>query len=79
MADDPKRSAAQEQMDDHLFEDDDDAEDGDDLLEQECGLMHDGQCAMAGTEHCDFTCPYRDSEDFAGSAAWNKKHGARSR
>jgi hypothetical protein len=51
-------------------------------LEMECGLMHDGQCSMAGSEHCDFTCPRRDSEDFAGSAAWIKKHkrnGKRSR
>lgn len=42
----------------------------------ECGLMADGQCAMAGTEHCDFSCPNRDSEDFCGSKAWLKKHGA---
>lgn len=41
----------------------------------ECGLMHDGQCTQAGTEHCDFVCPMRDSEFFAGSKAWRKKHG----
>lgn len=59
-----------------IYPDPDDIDDGDefDWLEQECGLADDGQCAMAGTEHCDFTCPYRDSEDFAGSEAWNKKH-----
>lgn len=79
MPDDPKRAAMQEQIDDHLYEDDDEAEDEDFWLEQECGLMHDGQCAMAGAEHCDFTCPWRDSEDFAGSAAWIKKHGGRLR
>ena len=28
----------------------------------------------AGTEHCDFICPYRNSEHFAGSAAWRAKH-----
>lgn len=22
----------------------------------ECGLMPDGQCSMAGTEHCDWDC-----------------------
>jgi hypothetical protein len=53
--------------------------DDDDWLDMECGLRADGQCGMAGTEHCDFSCPNRDSEDFAGSAAWNKKHGARLR
>lgn len=57
------------------FEDDDGSSDECDWLEMECGLMHDGQCAMAGTEHCDFTCPNRDSEDFCGSAPWIKKHG----
>lgn len=43
-------------------------------LEQECGLRHDGQCGLAGTEHCDFVCPWRNSEDFAGSSAWIAKH-----
>ena len=42
----------------------------------ECGLGDDGQCALAGTEHCDFCCPYRDSDLFAGSAAWNRKRAA---
>ena len=48
-----------------------------DLMEEaeaECGLHSDGQCSLAGTEHCDFVCPFRDSEDFAGSEAWCKKH-----
>ena len=31
---------------------DDDEEDGQD----ECGLMPDGQCLLAGTEHCDWDC-----------------------
>lgn len=51
-----------------------DEEDGDDF---DCGLMPDGQCMSAGTEHCDFDCPNRDSEDFAGSAAWCRKHGVK--
>lgn len=33
---------------------------------EECGRWHDGKlgrfCAKAGTEECDFECPYRDSE-----------------
>lgn len=53
----------------------DDEMDEDELLEEECGLGPDGQCSNAGTEHCDFVCPNRDSEDFAGSKAWKKKHG----
>ena len=26
----------------------------------ECGMGPDGYCALAGTEHCDFDCPFRD-------------------
>ena len=40
-----------------------------------CGLGRGGQCSLAGTEHCDFICPFRDSEDFAGSKAWAALHG----
>ena len=43
--------------------------------DENCGLMEDGQCVMAGTEHCDFECPNRDSDLFCGSAAWLAKHG----
>lgn len=50
-----------------------DDEDGDDW--DECGLMHDGQCSMAGSEHCDFCCPNRMSDMFCGSPAWLRKHG----
>lgn len=49
-------------------------EDDGDYLDAECGLRPDGQCALAGTEHCDFCCPNRNSELFAGSAAWHEKH-----
>lgn len=49
-----------------------DEEDGDDI---DCGLMPDGQCAMAGSEECDWVCPHSRSEHFAGSAAWRRKHG----
>jgi hypothetical protein len=60
------------------IDEDNEYEDDEDGLDDECGLMGDGQCTMAGTEHCDFSCPNRDSEDFCGSAAWRKKHAARS-
>lgn len=56
------------------FIDDDGDDDEYDWLDQECHLNDDGQCGLAGTEHCDFECPYRDSELFAGSEAWHKKH-----
>ena len=62
---------------DHAYNSDDDEEadwddeDGDD----DCGLLEDGQCLMAGTEHCDFECPNRNSEFFCGSRAWCRKRG----
>lgn len=31
---------------------------------EECGLGSDGYCMLAGTEHCDFECPFRDDECF---------------
>lgn len=40
----------------------------------DCMLMDDGQCMAAGSEWCEFECPYRDSELFAGSKAWIEKH-----
>lgn len=40
----------------------------------DCMLGDDGQCMAAGSEWCEFECPYRDSELFAGSAAWLAKH-----
>jgi hypothetical protein len=49
-----------------------DEEDGD---YEDCGLMSDGQCLKAGSEECDWECPNRNSELFAGSRAWCKKHG----
>lgn len=82
MTDDPKTlppGTDDHFFDDQYFDDDDGDLDDLDLLEQECGLRGDGQCGMAGTEHCDFICPLRDSVDFAGSAAWNKKHAKRGR
>lgn len=40
----------------------------------DCHLGRDGQCTAAGSEMCDWECPMRDSEFFAGSKAWNEKH-----
>ena len=66
--------------DDHRFDYmdyDDDAADEDDPDWFECGLGPDGQCSKAGSEECDFNCPYRDSEEFAGSRAWHAKRAQR--
>lgn len=30
------------------------------IAAQECGRLSDGTCTLAGTEHCDFECPFRD-------------------
>jgi hypothetical protein len=71
------REWTQEEIDamERDFDDDDHYElDPMEEAEMECGLHRDGQCGLAGTEHCDFTCPFRDSEHFAGSAAWRAKH-----
>ncbi len=59
--------------DEHCYEDEE-AFDYDD-----CGLMSDGQCTKAGSEECDFTCPNRHSELFAGSKAWHEKHARKKR
>lgn len=29
-----------------------------DFLSGECGQMPDGSCSQAGTEYCDFECPF---------------------
>lgn len=47
----------------------DDFEEVDELEEAlgECGLLpkeQGGGCQLAGTEHCDFDCPFRDDEEF---------------
>lgn len=66
---------ARDTLDDPYYhDDDDDGHEGEDDFEEECGLMNDGQCTMAGSEHCDFVCPNRDGELFVGSRAWHKKH-----
>lgn len=41
---------------------DDDCDDDDDFENalDECGMTSEGICMLAGTEHCDFECPFRD-------------------
>lgn len=56
----------------HMADYDDaaDDEEGDGLEDDfDCGLMSNGQCAKAGSEECDWSCPNRESELFAGSVA----------
>lgn len=52
----------------------DDDEDDEDWLD--CGLSIDGQCSKAGSEECDWECPYSHGERYAGSEAWHKEHNA---
>jgi hypothetical protein len=49
-----------------------DEEDGDDF---DCHLRPDGQCGAAGSEMCDWECPWSRSQFFVGSDAWSRKHG----
>jgi hypothetical protein len=47
---------------DWCTDEDDFGEDEQEFLQSldECGLQDDGLCLDAGTEYCDFECPYRD-------------------
>lgn len=46
-------------LNDGRFEDDDPTdEDAYDRLEDDCGRSHDGSCSMAGSEYCDWECPF---------------------
>ena len=49
--------------DDSYGDDDYDEDDEEDEFQyhlDNCGQMPDGSCGLAGTEHCDFECPFRD-------------------
>jgi len=65
-----------DERDDCFFEDDSEDEDS---WEDECGLGKGGYCSLAGTEHCDFVCPNRDSDMFRGSVAWRAKYSKRTK
>lgn len=58
--------------------DDDDCEpmdDDDGFSGFDCGLdPESGQCALAGSEDCDWECDNRNSEWFAGSERYCRKH-----
>ena len=53
------REWTQEQIDDHMFQDDEREFDDEDFdwVEAMCSMGPDGQCGQAGSEHCDFECP----------------------
>lgn len=46
-----------------MDEDDYQPDDGDEMQElfDACGQTQDGTCQLAGTEYCDFECPFRDA------------------
>lgn len=45
---------------DHLWDDDDEDEPEDDF---DCMMMDDGTCLKAGSEECEFECPYRRDDE----------------
>jgi hypothetical protein len=52
---------------DHDYEDLEDDEDELSEALDECGLLPlnlGGGCTLAGTEHCDFECPFRDHPEW---------------
>lgn len=58
----------------HDFDDYEDDEDVGEEAYYDCGLMPDGQCLKAGSEECDWECPYSHGEFYCSSALWQKKH-----
>lgn len=44
-----------------FYDEDEPYDPEEDDLGDECGRTGDGTCMLAGTEFCDFDCPYRDS------------------
>lgn len=45
----------------HDYDDDHDEPDDDEAWDElMCSMGPDGQCGQAGSEYCDFDCPYRD-------------------
>lgn len=49
------------------YDDDDEPDelDEDERALSECGQTPDAGCLMAGTEYCDFECPFRDMDLFS--------------
>lgn len=56
------------------FDDIDDFEDEEEDAYVDCALMPNGQCLKAGSEECDWDCPYSHGEHYAGSNLWHKRH-----
>lgn len=55
--------------DDFGYEPDDEPLDPLEEAEMDCGLGDDGLCSMAGSEWCDFECPFRDELGCASPPA----------
>lgn len=47
--------------DDMAFDDRDDDEEAEDEAELNCGELPEGGCSLAGTEWCDWSCPFSDA------------------
>lgn len=51
-------TVSQEMIDDQMLQDDDGELEQDWEDEANCGRMSNGQCSMAGSEYCDWSCPF---------------------
>ena len=60
----PPRIWTQDEIDDDYFASQDDGMDEEEEFWAEaellCHMHADGQCGAAGSEYCDFECPFRD-------------------
>lgn len=65
--DPPKQEPwSQEDIDNEVFlnsEEDDEGDLMDEMADMMCSLDRHGQCGQAGSEYCEFECPYRNERD----------------
>jgi len=66
-ADPTETHYAGDEDDDDYAQEEDDWDEAEHALE-ECGQVPGMGCQLAGTEFCDFDCPYRDIDLFADNA-----------
>lgn len=60
---------------DHFYDDDPDFDDEDEEGWDECGMMPDGYCTMAGSEWCDWDCPRSKPAGRAALSAPEREGG----
>lgn len=65
-----------EDEDDHWDPLWDEDEDDDDLAELSCGELPEGGCSLAGTEWCDWSCPFSDGMSARATKKRRNSHSA---